>query len=295
MLTQGQKDQFWRDGYLVIETAVTQPELEAMRRQVGLWVEESRSHDTPYGTPTTDGKPRFDMGAEHRADHPALRRVNNPSDFAPSFQAAAWNSAMVDAVADLIGPNVKFHHCKINLKLPGTNTEVGYHQDYAYTPHSNDDLVTGLLMLDDMTEDNGCLTVVPGSHRGPIHSLYEGERFTGAVAPSVQEAVAGQVIKVTGKAGGACLMHTALLHGSAANHSGRSRGLYICVYAAADAAPLCHNVMANPNEGKILRGQTTRKVRLVPRDIELPPAYKTPSFFVIQGQKSATREAKANP
>jgi phytanoyl-CoA hydroxylase len=47
-------------------------------------------------------------------------------------------SAMVDMVADLIGPDVKFHHCKINLKLPGSHTEVGYHQDFAYTPHTND-------------------------------------------------------------------------------------------------------------------------------------------------------------
>ena len=92
---------------------------------------------------------------------------------------------MVDMVADLIGPDVKFHHCKINLKLPGSHTEVGYHQDFAYTPHTNDDVVTALLMLDDMTLENGCLQVVPGSHRGPVFSLFEGERFTGFIAPAV--------------------------------------------------------------------------------------------------------------
>jgi hypothetical protein len=43
----------------------------------------------------------------------------------------------VDMVADLIGPDVKFHHCKINLKLSGAKTEVAYHQDFAYTPHTN--------------------------------------------------------------------------------------------------------------------------------------------------------------
>ena len=59
---------------------------------------------------------------------------------------------MTDMVADLIGPNVKFHHCKINLKLPGARTEVAYHQDFAYTPHTNDDIVTALLFLDDIDE-----------------------------------------------------------------------------------------------------------------------------------------------
>ena len=90
------------------------------------------------------------------------------------------DSAMTDMVAALIGPDVKHHHCKINLKLPGTHTEVRYHQDFAYTPHTNDDVVTALLMLDDMTAENGCLMVVPGSHRGPMYSLFDGERFTGS-------------------------------------------------------------------------------------------------------------------
>jgi hypothetical protein len=71
----------------------------------------------------------------------------------------------VDMVADLVGPDVKFHHCKINLKLSGAKTEVSYHQDFAYTPHTNDDIVTALLFLDDIDEDNGCLTVVPARTR----------------------------------------------------------------------------------------------------------------------------------
>ena len=96
-------------------------------------------------------------------------------------------------VADLVGPDVKFHHCKINLKLSGAKTEVSYHQDFAYTPHTNDDIVTALLFLDDIDEDNGCLTVVPGSHKGPVLSLFDGERFTGAVARRRREAGAGAV------------------------------------------------------------------------------------------------------
>ena len=67
---------------------------------------------------------------------------------------------------------------------------------------------------------------------------------------------------VTGSAGSVCLMHTRLAHGSDANRSDRSRGLYICVYTAADAFPLARNPMANPNEGMIVRGRKTRKARL---------------------------------
>jgi ectoine hydroxylase-related dioxygenase (phytanoyl-CoA dioxygenase family) len=292
MLSKTQIDQFWRDGYLVVPDAVTPTELAAMRAQIGTWVEESRVHREPFGPPTIDGRPRFDMGEEHRSERPALRRVNNPSDIAPAFAHVAWSSGIVDMVADLIGPDVKFHHCKINLKLPGTNTDVGYHQDFAYTPHTNDDIVTALLFIDEVTGDNGALMVVPGSHRGPIHSLFEGERFTGSIAPATTADLKTNEVPAIGPAGSVCLMHTRLCHGSEANRSQRPRGLYICVYTAADAFPLARNPMANENEGKIVRGRPTRFARLMPGPIELPAQPKSASFFAVQGQPSAGQAAQ---
>jgi len=291
MLKRDEIEQFWRDGYLVVPDAVTPSELAAMRSQIGQWVEESRAHREPFGPPTIDGRPRFDMGEEHHADRPALRRVNNPSDISPAFSSVAWNAAVVDMVADLIGPNLKFHHCKINLKLPGSNTEVGYHQDFAYTPHTNDDIVTALLFIDEVTADNGALMVVPGSHRGPLYSLFEGDRFTGAIEPATAARLKAQQVPAIGPAGSVCLMHTRLCHGSEANRSTKPRGLYICVYTAADAFPLARNPMANANEGKILRGRATRFARLMEGPIELPAQPKSASFFAVQGQRSAGEAA----
>jgi ectoine hydroxylase-related dioxygenase (phytanoyl-CoA dioxygenase family) len=229
------------------------------------------------------------MGAEHSAERPALRRVNNPSDISAAFETVMRDGAMVDMVADLVGPDVKFHHCKINLKLPGSDTEVGYHQDFAYTPHTNDDIVTALLMLDDMTLENGCLTVVPGSHLGPIHSLFADRRFVGAIAPETAAALRAGEVAVTGRAGSVCLMHTRLVHGSAANRSNKPRGLYICVYTAADAVPIAANPLPSPNEGLIVRGQPSRVARMMRADVELPAQGKVASFFETQGQRSAGR------
>ncbi len=293
MLTQAQIDQFRHDGYLVVPDAVTPAELAAMRAQIAAWVEESRAHREPFGTPTLDGRPRFDMGEEHRPERPALRRVNNPSDIAPAFAEVAWRSAVTEMVADLIGPDVKFHHCKINLKLPGTNTEVGYHQDFAYTPHTNDDIVTALVFVDEVTADNGALMVVPGSHRGPVYSLFEGERFTGSIEPALAAELKARQVPAIGPAGSVCLMHTRLCHGSEANRSKRPRGLYICVYSAADAFPLARNPMANPNEGRIVHGRATRFARMMAGPIELPAQPKSASFFAVQGQRSAGAGGRA--
>ena len=287
MLTQTQIDQFWSDGVLAVPNAVTPAQLDALNTEITGWVEESRAHSEPFGPPTLDDRPRFDMGIEHTADKPALRRVNNPSDISDTYMDVMRNASMTDMVNQLIGPNLKFHHCKINLKLPGSDTTVHYHQDFLFTPHTNDNVVTALLMLDDVTEENGCLRVVPGSHRGPMLSLYQDGNFVGAVSGEEEERLLNESIPVTGKAGSVCLMHTRLAHGSAPNCSDRSRNLYICVYSAADAFPLARNPMENPNEGMILRGEATRTARLSEAMIEVPEQPKSASFFTVQGQKSA--------
>ena len=290
MLSDAQIEQFRRDGYLVAENAVSGEQLRRLQESVHQWVEESRAHDTPFGEPTVDGRPRFDMGEEHCAQHPALRRVNNPSEISAHYHDVMRNSSMVDMVADLIGANVKYHHCKINLKLPGSHTVVAYHQDFSYTPHTNDDIVTALLMLDDISEENGCLMVVPGSHRGPQYSLFDGATFTGFVDPEQERVLKAREVAATGKAGDVCLMHTRLLHGSAPNLSDRPRGLFICVYTAADAFPLARNPMPSKLEGTIVRGEPTRVARLMQADIELPEQPKMASFFAVQGQSSAGGE-----
>ena len=287
MLSTEQIEDFWRDGYLVVADAVSSAELGALRAQISEWVEDSRAHTEPYGAPCLDGKARFDMGAEHTADSPALRRINNPSEISPTFEAVMRQAAMVDMVSCLVGPNLKFHHCKVNLKLPGSHTEVGYHQDFAYTPHTNCDVVTALLMLDDTTVENGCLTVVPGTHRGPVYSLFDEDQFTGTIAPHESATLREAEVNIEGSAGGVCLMHTRLVHGSQANRADRPRGLYICVYTAADAFPLARNPMPNRFEGDILRGRPSRVARLSESHVELPEQPILASFFAVQGQASA--------
>lgn len=287
VLKPSEIDAFWRDGYLVVPGAVTPDQLAAIRSEVDAWVEESRAHDGPFGQPTMDERPRFDLAAEHCEDAPALRRVNNPSEISPAYREVMRDSAMVDMISELIGPDLKFHHCKINLKLPGTRTEVGYHQDFAYTPHTNDDVVTALLMLDDMSTLNGCLQVVPGSHRGPVYSLFDGDRFTGFVDPETTARLREQEVSIEGSAGSVCLMHTRLVHGSAPNQSTIPRGLYICVYSAADAIPIARNPMPNPNEGEIVRGQPARVARLMEARVELPQQPKRASFFAVQEEAAS--------
>ncbi|MGI9488200.1 MAG: hypothetical protein ACR2RF_20430 [Geminicoccaceae bacterium] len=73
-LTQDQKDQFWRDGILVVDDAVTPEEPVNLPRVFTSRVEESRSHDDDYGE-TLDGHARFDLEPGRRARrHPYAKR-----------------------------------------------------------------------------------------------------------------------------------------------------------------------------------------------------------------------------
>lgn len=291
LLSSEQREAFARDGYLVVAGGVGSSLLDGLRRQLGDWIAESRAQGEAYGE-TIEGLPRFDLAAEHSAAQPALRRVNNPPEVSERYAEAAFEAPLVDMVAELIGPDVKFHHGKINTKLPGSGTRVEYHQDFSYTPHTNDDMVTALLLLDDMTEQNGCLMVVPGSHREGQKSLWQDDRFTGKVDAAVDREARARAVAITGKAGDACLMHTQLLHGSDANRSALPRSLFITVYCAADAWPLAASPLPNRFEGRIVRGRPQHRVRLMEGEIELPAAFKASSFFVVQEQAAAARAAE---
>ena len=214
MLTAEQVRFFETNGYLMVPDVVGPELLARLRQDFDGWVEESRNHQAPYGE-TMDGRARFDLEPGHDAATPGLRRVSSPAEISAPFYEAMSASPMVEAVADLIGPNVKLHHTKVNSKLPRTPTKVEWHQDFPFTPHSNDDLVTALLMVDEVTEENGPLEVLPGSHKGPIETLWHDGRFTGAVDPAVTRRCQAGAVLCTGKAGSVCLMHTRLLHGPA--------------------------------------------------------------------------------
>jgi ectoine hydroxylase-related dioxygenase (phytanoyl-CoA dioxygenase family) len=210
--------------------------------------------------------------------------VNNPAEIAEEYEEATFASAMAGMVVDLIGPNVKYHHGKINVKLAQTASRVGLHQDFSYTPHTNDDVVTALLLLDDMTAENGPLTVAPGSHRGPQLSLWQDGRFSGEIGPAERDGVEAEMVPLTGRAGDVCLMHTSLVHGSEPNRSPQRRALFISVYTAADAFMLCPSPLPNRFEGRMVAGTPARSARLTKQLVELPAQTHRGSFFNLSGQ-----------
>lgn len=281
VLTEDQRDRFWRDGFLLVEDAVTSDQLQDLRAVFLEWVEESRAHIQDYGE-ILDGRARFDLEPGHSADAPALRRVQSPEEISTVYARVMRTARTVDAVAELIGPALRFHHGKVNSKLPGAATQVKFHQDFTFQPMTHDDMITALLFVDDVTEENGPLEVVPGSHKGPLHSLWHNGVFTGAVSDDVTAQCQGKTMKCIGAAGSVCLMHVRLLHGSAPNLSDKPRTLYITTYYAEDAIELSPNHLPSTLTHELVRGEASGRVRCVAYDMELPEVPKDTSFFAQQ-------------
>jgi phytanoyl-CoA hydroxylase len=234
-----------------------------------------------------DGRPRFDLEpTTHSPETPAVRRITSPAEISDICLDVVKDNNALDLVTEIFGPNITHLGNKINLKLPGAGTEVKFHQDFPFEPHSNEDIMTVLYFLDDVTLDNGPLEVVPGTHNGPLHSHWQNGVFTGAVDDKVMESNKDKALSCIGKAGSACLMHSKLLHGSAPNLSQHSRSLFIVTYKAEDAVALSPNHLPSELVGMVVRGKETGTVRCTSYSVELPEYPKEVSFF---GQQSKSK------
>ncbi|MAP89423.1 MAG: restriction endonuclease subunit S, partial [Thiotrichales bacterium] len=242
-------ERFQKDGFVVLENALTDSQLSALNSELSMWIEESRNNDKPFGK-IMDGRPRFDLQLDtHSFEKPALRRITSPAEISKACLDVVKDNKALDLVSEIFGPNIKHWTNKINLKLPGSGTEVKFHQDFPYEPHSNEDIMTVLFFLDDVTLENGPLEVVAGSHNGPLHSLWHDGIFTGAVSTEIEAECKTKAISCVGKAGSACLMHSKLLHGSKSNKTKSARSLFIVSYTAEDAVKLTKNPLPSELEG----------------------------------------------
>lgn len=284
-LTDEQVASYHRDGYLAVPRLLDPDRVEALRRVTDAFVERSR------GVSASDAV--FDLDPRHTAAAPVLRRIKNPADNDPLYRWVALDSPIPDIVAELIGPSVRFQHSKLNLKGSRVGAPVEIHQDAAFYPHSNDDVLAVGLLLDDATEANGALVVLPGSHRGPIHTHYDHQgRFVGAMrAEDTDRLDLGRGRLLALPAGSIHIHHYRLVHWSASNTSASERRLLINSYNAADAIQLVPDTTGSPLLGRLVRGPEPTALRRTAGDMPLPPDFSRgyTSIYELQTQAAATR------
>src|SRR5262249_51952121 len=181
----------------------------------------------------------FDVDPRHTAAAPVVRRIKNPADHDPLYAWVSLESPILDIVAELLGPSIRFHHSKLNLKGGHIGAPVEVHQDAAFYPHSNDDVRAVGLRLDDATAENGAMPVLPGSHRGPIYTHYDAQdRFVGGMrAEEIAQLDRSGARLLALPAGSIHIHHYRLVHWSAPNTPPRDRPPAINAQAPAHPGP----------------------------------------------------------
>ena len=282
-LTDTEIAAYHRDGYLAVPRLIEPDRIDALRRVTEAFVERSRA--------VTRSDALFDLDARHTAAAPVLRRIKNPADNDALYRWVAFESAIVDIVAQLIGPSIRFHHSKLNLKGSLVGAAVEVHQDAAFYPHSNDDVLAVGLLLDDASEANGAMAVLPGSHRGPVHTHYDAQgRFVGCMRDDdVARLDRSRAVLLALPAGSVHIHHYRLVHWSAPNTSTAERRLLINSYTAADAFSFMPDTTGSPLVGTLLRGTPPIVARRTAGDMPLPPDFRHGYTSIYELQTEAKR------
>jgi phytanoyl-CoA hydroxylase len=277
MLSAREIDQYRQTGYLVVEDMLDQATLSRARQVIAECVAgaaEVSKHDSVY-----------DLEPGHRPEAPRVRRIKTPHVHHPLFWEIARLPKLVDRLAQLLGPSgVRLHGSKINLKAPHYGSPVEWHQDWAFYPHTNDDILAVGVMLDDMLLENGPLLVMSGTHNGRVYDHHVEGYFSGAIDPSAVDLDFSQAVPLTAPAGSMSFHHVRLVHGSAQNTSDQSRQLLLYEYAAADAWPLMGVKDFADFNRRLVVGEPTIAPRLVdvPVRMPLPPSPHQGSIYENQ-------------
>ena len=194
MLTDQQIETYRRDGYLVIPRLIQGEQLAELRALTDRIVAEAR------GVSANDEL--YDLEPSHSAALPRVRRLK-PAIFKryAFFHALARDPKITSILAQLLGPAIRQHGGKLNMKSAGYGSPVEWHQDWAFYPHTNDDVLATGIYLDDCDMDNGPLMVIPGSHHGPTYDHHADGRFCGAMNPDACDIDFAKAVPLMGPAG----------------------------------------------------------------------------------------------
>jgi len=268
VLTEAQRQAFFDKGFVALPEYVPEPWLTRLRAATAELLDRSRSKSQSDSI--------YVLEEGHSADDPRLHRVSSPQDQHPVFWEFMTDPLMTDLAADVVGPDVKFHHAKLNVKSGQGSRGFSWHQDIPAWPHTDFSPVTIGIYIDGCTPEQGPLSVAEGSHEGPLFSMYDD---AGNYVVKIRDSDLGwlsedKIRRITGGPGTTLLLNCRAVHGSAPNKADAARPLLLPVYSSADSFPITPSPIPSPHQGDIVRGKPARFASFDTRPVEMPPDWR---------------------
>lgn len=278
MLNQEQVEFYKKNGYLVLPKLLPDDVIKKAKKEIKRLSEHAKT--------ITKSDNKIDLEDSHTVEKPRIRRIKRPDLHSEFFFGLIRSDMLIKPVRDLIGKNVRLQTAKLNMKKAEFGAPVQWHQDWAFYPYTNDDVLALGIVFDDMDEKNGPLQVMPGTHKGPILDHHHNGYFVGSTKPPQN----AKPVSIKGPAGTVSFHHARILHGSALNTSDRDRQMLFYELMAADAYPIM-GAMVEMNsieefDSRMICGESTKQPRMtdVPIRIPLPLPPKAGSIYEMQAQ-----------
>ncbi len=279
MITQQQIDYFADNGYLrygpVLDTAEVEELRTALDNVIAIESAGGDDSEVEFQFGHRRGAPMDTTAQEERPR--VLTQYVNMFKREPSYEQLLHHPVISGVACALLNsPRVRLWHDQVISKPPGDNGHFRYHQDFYLWPLDEPRIVTCWLALDDVTPENGCMHVVPGSHKDPRFGLesYAAELAARAAAEAegreAEETVRQKMAYEPAEIGkpvelkaGECMFHHCLnFHATPANVTNRQRRAHVIIFMAdgvkvkIDQAPN-HPLIPNftVNDGEKLMGE----------------------------------------
>src|SRR6202035_177828 len=141
MITERDVEAYKRDGVIVVPEVLDVATLTEVRSVIGELVAGSAR--------TLEHTAVYDLEPGHTAESPRVRRIKTPHKVHPLFNEIVRSAPVLEILKQLIGPNLRLHGSKLNMKSAQYGSPVEWHQDWAFYPHTNDDVLAIGVLLDD--------------------------------------------------------------------------------------------------------------------------------------------------
>ncbi len=228
VLSEEQADSARRDGYLLIKGVKT-------REDCGAYIERLDEYDrgaraVPDGS-VIQREPRVERGELDAEGVSDVRKITRVAVGDALFRDLVMTPSVVGTMQQLMSPNLKLFRADVLMKPPQVGSAKGMHQDSAYWPIEPMDLWSCWMPFDPATLENGCMVVIPGSHK---RGVLPHEAVTDDYVIPEQHYRVEDTITVPMDPGDGLFFHSLLLHGTAENTSSMPRRAITISYMAAE-------------------------------------------------------------
>ena len=234
---QNLRNDFERDGFVVLENAFTGQQLASLSTEIDRVIDGK-----------TDYLPASEVTYEPNTDPPRVRNAFSLHAYNDIFMQAASNPVVISALEAILEKPLRLYASQVFAKPALVGTVVPAHQDMPYWPFEPYEMVSAWIALDDSTLENGCVRHVAGSHKL-------------GVLPHVPSGVAGNSLTVAEDARlkemkeipvevrrGSCILHHCLtVHRSEPNRSPNPRRGLIFIYMSKNVRLTDPSKLKNPN------------------------------------------------